>query len=448
MKLIRQKLGDLGKKHPPLTRLYKNAAILFGGNALSAFLGLVCMAVLTRALGVEVFGRYALITAYIALIDRLVSFQTWQALIHYGTKAIKENALERLGALFFFGFSLDLLSALLGAILAVGGILLIPEAFGLQQIEPQVIIMMVLVLLFNWVSTPTAILRIFDKFYFQAMYLNIASIMRLAGYTFLWLSGSKALFLYIAVWSISTIIGRLFLFLMSLREATKNHILLFSRPAAFKNLFQEAPGLWKFVLTTNLDGIVRIIRDADIFVVNALLGVSATALYKIARDLARIPTQFTGSFYQAIYPELAKMASHNDTDGFRNLIRQSSLTLGVFVFLGWLVFAMFGKSLIGIFFGQSYEASYDAAFWCVAAIVIWAFAQPLSPAMMALGKVQTNLYIHFITTLVYIAMLWILSGLMGLSGAGIAIFIFYGIWSASMLFFLTLNLERFSYSEH
>lgn len=445
MKAISKKIKTFATEHPQLAHLYKNAAILFSGNAGSGILSLVALAILTRALGVETFGIYVLITAYIALIDRLVSFQTWQAIIHYGTKALHEKAYERLSSLFFFGYSLDFFSALAGTILAVLGMWLMPYAFGLEQVSTATFLFASSVLLFNWMATPTAILRIFDKFHVQALHLNLGALLKLMGYFALWLNASASLFPYIAIWAISTIIARLFLFVSAWREARQNN-LLHREHINFSKMFAEAPGLWKFVLATNLDGIVRILRDADIFIINAFLGTSATALYKIARELARIPTQFTGPFYQAIYPQLSKFTSTKNYTGLKKLMLQSSLSLGGAITLGWLVFILAGPLLIDLAFGSAYIKSYPVAVWCLGSIVIWAFAQPLSPAMMALGRVQTNLNIHLITSLVYVVMLCFIPERFGLVGAGLCLFIFYGMWSSLM--FLSFQKHIKELDEH
>lgn len=420
------------RDNPVLLRLYKNAGILFGGNAASAGISLLGLAVLTRALGVESFGVYALITAFVGLIDRLASFQTWQALIHYGSKAREEGDKNRLTSLLLFGWMLDAGSGFCGTLIALAAALFVPAWFGLEQAGLPVLFPALFVLLFNWTSTPTAILRIFDRFVLQASYLNVIAVLKLAGYLGLFLSGVRDLSPYVCVWAFSTVAGRMVLFALSAHLARKQG-LLGGGQTDMKTMFARCPGLWRFVLTTNLDGMVRVLREADIFIVNAVLGTAATGLYKIARELARIPSQLTGPFYQAIYPELARFAAKNDFRGFTRLMKQSSLSLGLFVAAGWVAFVVLGKWLIALAFGADYVQAYPAAVWCVGAVAIWAFAQPISPAMLALGRARDNLIVHLGTSLFYIAMLYMGGIYAGLAGAGAALFVFYCLWSGAML---------------
>jgi O-antigen/teichoic acid export membrane protein len=440
MSLYQRVLHNL-ERNPGLQRLYKNAGILFGGNVGSAALNLLSLAILTRALGVEVFGFFVLVTAYIALIDLLVSFQTWQALIHYGSKARQENAPARLAALFTFGWLLDIGSGVAGFLLACLGAAFLPGWFGLEQVEFFIVVMAASTLIFNWTATPTAILRLFDKFAAQALFLNLMALLRLVGFIILWAYDLGTLYNCILVWTAGGILARIFFIFQGLTEAKRKGC----RPAGainFKTLRRECPGLWRFVITTNIDGIVRVVRNYDIFIVNILLGVAATAYYKIAREIGRALSQLTGPFYQAIYPELARMAAEKDFTSFRKLTFHSSMTLGGIISAGWIVFALAGWIALPLVFGPEYARAYIPSLWVLGAMVIWAFAQPLAPALLALGKARTNLFVHAGTTVVYIVLLWDMGQRWGLEGAAAAMFIFYALWSASMFGFLLAQMKK------
>lgn len=427
--------------NPALHRLYKNAGILFGGNIASGGFNLLCIAILNRALGLETFGVYALVTAYISLIDRLVSFQTWQALIHYGSQAIIDNKGDRLNRLMFFGWILDAVAGIAGFTLAICGALLIPMWFGIDQAGFTTVLIAASPLIFNWVATPTAILRLYNKFYVQASYLNVIAIIRFGSMAFLWFAGTKTLLPYIICWTLSHFIGRAYLFITGWRLLCKNNPVK-SQTLRLRALTVECPGLIKFLLTTNLDSTVRILRDLDIFIVNYVLGTAAAALYKISRELARVFAQLTGPFYQAIYPELSRMVSTNDMTSFRKLVRQSSLTLGGILIVFWLGFLVIGKPMMVLVFGADYAPAFVPALLCLAAMVVWGFSLPLPSALLALGKAQTNFLIHAATSLAYAPAVFLLSHTGGLVGASAAFFAFYVVWSTLMLLNLRKNLTH------
>jgi O-antigen/teichoic acid export membrane protein len=424
-----------------LQRLYVNTGILLGGNVSSGALGLASLVVLTWAVSLEAIGLFAVVTAYITVIEHLAGFQSWQALIHYGTHALHQRALPRLTSLLVFGWMLDFGGSVFGCAVALLIAAIAPVAFGLDQAGTAVILTATATLLFSWTSVPTAVLRLCNKFYVQALAQNIASAVRLVGYVTLYISGTTSLFPYIAMWSFGMLLGRLILVFAAVLEA-RSHGLLRRRDLDLEEMFVSCPGIWKFVLSTKADAIIRVLRELDVFVVNAVLGSMATGLYKTARELARTLTYATDPLQQAIYPELARLAASKDFSGLSRLVLQSSMSLGLVVGVGWIAFMFVGESLIVAVFGTSYRPSYEAAFWCVGAVVLWASALPLLPALLALGKVRTSLILHAATSAAYLVVLLALTRSQGLTGAGLAYFLFYGLWSAAKLAALGATLRN------
>lgn len=381
-------------------------------------------------------------TAYIALIDRLTSFQTWQALIHFGAKARQKSDLGQLRSLFTLGWLLDVASGALGYALAVTGVWVVPHLFGLTEVGWSLVSIAALPLLVNWVSTATGITRLYDRFISQALYQKFTAGAHLVGVSLLWLNGVEDLSLYIVVWTVGTGLGYIFFSVMALIEVRRQGI-FGPQEVDLRRLTAEYPELWRFVLTTNVDGVVRVFRDLDIFLVNGVLGPGAAGLYKIAQVVARGLGKLTGPFYQAIYPDLAQMLTAREDDHCMELMRQSGLTLGGIATACWLGFLVFGGMALHTVFGAEFVPAYEVAAWCLAGMTVWAFAQPLLPGMMALGRVGTALSIHLLTTMVYITVLWFGLKVWGLPGAGIALFLFHSIWTSLMAAsFLRFMRER------
>lgn len=427
-------------KHPRLLRLYRNAGIVFGGNVVASLLGLVTLAVITRGLTLEDFGRYALIMAYVGLIDRLTSFQTWQALIHYGAEIRRQADPGQLMSLFAVGWLLDLAGGAVGFLLALVGASLVPHWFGLGEDALRLTAIASTTLLVNWTAAPTAFLRLYDRFHLQAIHQKVSAGLTLATVTALWMSGAATLTPYIAGVALCGLFSRLLLVGIGIREAGKQGVWRPER-VDIPAVFARCPGLWRFVLTTNADGVVRVLRDMDIFIVNAMLGTSAVSLYRIARALTQAFGRFTGPFYQAIYPELADLAAEGRFDEFRRLARQSSLTVGAIVGAAWLAFVGLGPYVLPLVFSSGYADAHGVAVACLAGMVVWALAQPLSPAMMALGKVEISLVIHLATSVAYVLVLVAGVSLMGLVGAGVSLLFFHMSWSVTMWFAIRRELR-------
>jgi len=417
--------------HPRFFALLKNAGVVFSGNALSSMIALLYLGVLTRAISVEQFGLYSLYGAFVEVISRLTSFQTWQGLIHYGAHAKESGDKPLLMNLLVFGWMLDFFAGIAGFGIAIAGAIWLPGLFGLPKGELLPAAVAAAILLFNWNSAPTALLRIYDRFVPQAVYQNIAATFQLFCVSVLWFLGEQRLVVYLAVTSINNIIGQLWFFWYAIRLAKREGIVA-GHAVSVRELPRKCPGIWGYVAITNLDGIVRVARDMDIFLVNGLLDVRAAGLYKIARTLTSAMGKITGPFYQTIYPELARLVAANNTTSMIQLMRQSAVTLGTVTLVVWIGFVLIGRLFLGVAFGEEYVDAFGVAVWSIAAMVVWGFAQPLAPAMMAIRRPGVSLGVHGLTTGLYIALIYSFVPAYGLAGVGMAMFLFYLIWALSM----------------
>ena len=71
--------------------LFKNAGTLLSGNMIAWILGLITFAITARILGPTQFGIFVLITTYVTIVDKILNFQSWQALIKYGAEVLEKK---------------------------------------------------------------------------------------------------------------------------------------------------------------------------------------------------------------------------------------------------------------------------------------------------------------------------------------------------------------------
>src|SRR4030042_757575 len=102
-----------------LKRMLKNASVLFSGTTTAGLMGLISLSLAARALGAEKLGIFALIQSYIFIIDRLMNFQCWQAVIKFGADFLKQNKKENFKSLIKFCTILDAATAAIGTIIAI-----------------------------------------------------------------------------------------------------------------------------------------------------------------------------------------------------------------------------------------------------------------------------------------------------------------------------------------
>jgi O-antigen/teichoic acid export membrane protein len=402
--------------------------------------GLLSTAVLTRALSLEQFGLYTLYFALVAIVARLTSFQTWQAQIHYGAHAKESENKQVIFCILFFGWQLDVAAGIVGFVVAVilGGA--IPQVFGLLDNTLPEVMVAASILLFNWLCSPTAFFRLYGRFFPQVLHQNITSILQLFSVLTLWTLGENRLIIYLAVTSVNNIIGQLCFFIYALVEARKVQVVQFRVPS-YRLLTESCPGIVRFVLMTNMDGTIRVLRELDIFVVNYFLDLQTTALYKIAKIINTAFGRLTGPFYQSIYPELARLAVAANANSMVLLMKQASMILGSITMVVWIGFLLLGQPFLTLAFGPEFSDAYFVSVYCTASMVVWAIAQPLSPVMMAMRKPGLSMTVHFFTSVFYILILTLLVSKIGLIGAGMALLSFYLLWSIVMFIVVAKQIK-------
>jgi O-antigen/teichoic acid export membrane protein len=416
-----------------LVRIYQNASWLLGGRMGASLLALVSTAITARALGPESFGHLALITAYVLVIDRLVNFQSWQMVIKYGADALEGGKDGDLKGLLKFGTMLDAVTALAGTVVGVFGVALVGSWLGWGADLVFLGGVYSLVILFHVSGTPIAILRLFDRFDLLAASQVAAAAIQLLGVLVVFAIGG-GLREFLVVWGVMDVFGKLLLVMFGWLELRRRSI-IGVRAASLRGLRQRFPGIWPFVWATNLNASVRMAsREIDILVIGAVLGSTATGLYKIAKQFASVLSKLTDPLYQAVFPEIARLTALRRYERLKQVMFRSAASAGLAASLVWLLFVIFGGPFLTLVVGMEYLEAYPVLVWYMLALLLAVFAFPLQPAILALGFPSVSFWIQLASTAVYFSALIGLMKIAGLPGAGLAYVVYYATWATAMWF--------------
>lgn len=423
----RQCLGDV-----LLGRLFKNAGVLFCGNMVASMLGLASLALTARALGVEQFGILVLITTYAVVVDRLVNFQSWQALIKYGAESLEKKNYEDFRSLVKFGFILDATSAVLGTIIAVCAAWFFGQWRGWDEHLIIMVCLYSLTILFHIRGTPTAILRLYGRFSRIACQNIIAYSLLLLGVSIAFVLGA-GLWLFLLAWAMADILGKLVIIYFGFVELARQEIVnVFS--SSIKNIRQKFNGIWGFVWATNINSSLRSsIREVDILIIGVLLGPAGAGLFKIVKSAALILGKIADPLYEAIYPETARLITGGRYVQFKSYALRASIISGGAALLFLAGAAISGEWVIMVVLGNEYLDAYAPMLVYIVAYVVWMFAYPLSATILSFGMPYVNLGILAASLLIYFPALIYLVGAWGLIGASVATVIFYLFWAICML---------------
>lgn len=397
-----------------------NAGILLGGKALNGVLSLGATALAARTLGVELFGVLVLVHAYVQSIGEIAKFQSWQALLQYGTAPFEAGRINEFQRVLRFSLLLDALSGVGGVLIAVLGVQLIGGAMGWPAARAPEVSAYALVIVFMVSATPTGALRLLDRFDLLAWQSSIDSWVRVIGAGIAWYydAGLEA---FLAIWFLGQVVAFVFLFGAARDSLKKSGALDGFRLHAPGSMTDGFPGIWPFVWSTNLNSTLALaFTHVGTLMVGALLGSRDAALFRVAKQLGDAVAKPAKLIVPALYPELARLAAARDYVMLKRLVRQLALTAGGAASVLLMIAALIREPALRLLVGEEFVAAKDVLLLLLGASVVSLWALPLEPLLMSTGGAGAAFRMRLAVTLAYLPLLYWASIQGGLIGAGIA----------------------------
>jgi len=415
-----------------LGRLFANAGTLLAGSAGASLLALATNVLAARRLGPSDFGYLVLLSTYtFSIIFGLVSFQSSQAIIHYGARALVGDRQEDFKSLIKFGFILDVSSAVIGAVIGAASVYFYGRWKNLDPAILTISVIFALGVLSRFSGTAVAALKLFNRFDLAAFQQAGAAAARLIGIAILHVRRA-GLFWFLIIWLATEIIGYLALFILGWTEMHRRgirHIL----KSSLKGITIKFPGIWRFFITSNLHMTLRVgVRELDIMLVGGILGTAAAGTYKIVRQFAKALGKVDDAMNQAIYPDLAKNWALGDMARFRKLLRNPALLMGSLGVIAWLGFLVLGRPILRLTVGPSFADSYVPILVYLAGVVIAMATFHFQSILLAMGHPGDIFRVTLWSMLVYFLSMFWLAKALNILGASIAYLGFQTLWSAWM----------------
>lgn len=366
-------------------RILKNVAYLFGGKTSAVIIGLLVLAVAARALTVRELGALLLLHSFVAFVNGVASFKSWQALIHFGAKPIADNDITRLHELLRFTIGLDISAAVFASIFSV---ILYFFVYPMLGISNEVFLYGVAYCLLsaaNFRSTPLGILRLYDRFDVISLHQQVVPIVRLIGATIGWLIGGSLKW-FILTWFAAAAASQLMIVLLAIGELSRQGHLsgLFEKRPTLKAPFKK---LWAFVLMSNIDATIDLSdKQLPTLLAGFLLGPSFAAVFKIARDVSDILAKGARQFDRVLYPELVRLMIDGQKSRAVRLITRSTL---IMLLIGGVLAALvyiFGPGLFARALSPELASVANIATLLMIAAALLGATAPLYPALYALGE--------------------------------------------------------------
>jgi O-antigen/teichoic acid export membrane protein len=390
-----------------IRRALTNTGWLMGARGINAVLSLGYLALATRALGLEGFGKFVLAVSFSQAIVGIASFQTWQAVVRWGHD--REDPAEAVG----FALALDLVTVVVGSIgagllLWFGGAWLpVPPALRHEAFWLTVATLLAVR------STPTGILRLHDHYALAATADAVTPVVRLLGAVgvFLFAQTSAA---FVIVWGAAELATAFAYWRFALRDGP-----LPLRKVSLTRLPRAEKHAWRFVWGTGLSGALLIAsRQLLVLLVGALGGAALAGIYRVAAQLGEGLLKLAQALLRATYPELVR-----DPEAARaiaaRIARIAVITGAVTLAFG----ALAGHWVIIVIAGTEYLAAYGPMLILAGAAAIELAGAPLEALLVARGKALTNFLLRGVPTLLALVALPLAVARGGAGGAAAAVLV-------------------------
>ncbi|MEM6356482.1 MAG: oligosaccharide flippase family protein [Pseudomonadota bacterium] len=406
-------------EHPQRTprRIGRTGVVLLGNRATFGLVNLAAAAVAVQAVGLGAFGAVILCHAMARLVGDTLRFQSWQAILSYGTPMLDRGEGGALRRLLGVTVALDLvaLSVALGLLM-----LLAPWLGAALDWPPEAQEWMrfyAFTAIFMTSATPTGLLRLTDRFDVLNIQHAANAVIRLAGAAaVLWFGlGLDALF---AVWFAAAALSGGW---MIARAFMVGYATLRALPEEGSATLPT--GFWRFVLSTNVaSSVSSAMMHGSTLAVGAVLGPAAAGLYAIARQISEALAKPAKLLGPVILPAFSE-TRHNPQDG-PGMLMLRALGLGALAMTAIVaVMLLAGDVLLSTIFGAEALAAEGLLVLAAtaAAVTLWGFA--LEPAILAAGRADLALLLSLSAAAAYaLSLAWLLPT-EGLLGAGIALLI-------------------------
>ena len=410
----------------------RQIAHLASGNAAAIGIGMATLALTAHMLGPALLGLLAMVEAYGRFMDQIIRLETWQAVIRYGAAALEAGDEARFAELVGFGIALDIIGALAAGAIALLAIPIVGSWIGWGAEARTMAGFYTIAVAFGISSTPTGVLRLFDRFALIAWVDPALAVLRLAAVALVWVSGgsiSELLVIAIAV----PCLQRVILAALAWRELRLRGYRV--RPR-FRALVDTGgfEGIWAFILSANGAVLVRkSTQELDILAVGAVTGPIGAGIYQLVRKFTLAAMKAGAMLQQVVFPDLARLWARRDLHGFVAAIRQLEL-LTLCVGIAFVVGTIFAGDLaIRLIAGPEFEDAAGPLIVQSIAALLFLAGSALRPALMTMGLQPKVLGVAIVAGIAFFVALYVAIPALGVSGAGIAHIIFNSLWLVACL---------------
>lgn len=397
-------------------RLFKVSTLLFFGQTIASLLLVLTSIFTAKYLGFEKYGIITLSLTYIAIINVIFNFQSFNAVIKFGHDALYNKDIIKLKSYIKQAFLQDLITAIFSYVFCITLINFVSGYIGWDDEVVAIVYILSFSILFNVSGSVTGLIRLYDK----VNYITLVNLVNAFLKVVLTIIGvvMELDFLFFIIIELVFLIGTSVFTLILGFIILKRHKLL-------DFIFQKNNWDREFLSFNIYNNIVTTLdlpvgEFTKVFV-NQLLGTAELGVYNILTKIGNIIFRLTDPIIILLYPELSKyVASKNTSKAIlvtKNIVKYSFVVGGVFLIVQW----MFSSIWVKLIFDETLNPNVVTFYFFYS--IFCASTMGIHQLFIALNFVKFNVPIILSVNLLYILIMPFLISSYGLVGLIFSLFI-------------------------
>lgn len=400
-----------------LRRIIENTAWLLGGKTFGGILSLFYLAIVTRSLGVEGFGQFALIVGTGQAIALFVSFQTWQVVVRF-TPDIAAEGTERYRDLIALCTLFELAGGVAGVVLAYMFVMIAGPHLGWDAALAQQAFGFAAVILLAIKSTPTGILRVANRFDWTAFAESVVPLVRMVGSAMLWLTEPN-LAGFLLVWALGEVASALTCWALAFAQSRAS--IRWPALSRAKRAWADHDGIGGFLFISNASTTLNgFAQNIGLIIIGLVVNPAAAGLYRIASQLSGAMAKISTLLSRAIFAEVNWAKAQGGKGAMRDLYGRANRLLYISGAVVMIIIVLAGKPVLVAMSGPDFAPAYPIMVMLGLAAVVNLIGAMNEPTLLSGEGAKKALMLQALATCIYVGLMAALLppyGAMGAAGA-------------------------------
>jgi len=413
-------------------RILSNSSWLLSASTATMGLGFLQGILVARTLGVEQYGILTLIVTYIGVVNQFVDSRVWETVIKFVVKFREDGDFVKSTATVKLCYSVDVVTGTLAFVLLVVTANLAANLFIKDTSLTNLIQLYALwVLIAIPVDTSMALLRVADRFDWLAYSDAGVALIRLVGVIVVILLGwgIKGL---IIVYLLAKVVQSFVLIVLSYKIAPSLNLLPWNK-ASLASLHGEYKRIGYFLVGTNGNAFLKLLRDSDILLISYWLTPTQVGYYRLARSISGLMQFPIGPLYATSYPEFTRLWYQQKFHTLWRLIRKLTLSSTAVAVSALITIWLGGGILIRFTVGEEFLPALPVLKWLSIGIAIAVATNFGHPLLIAIGRVSNSVLALALGIICQLTLLVVLLPSMGVTAAGVSFVVFYLVWGVVVI---------------